>query len=510
MGSSPEVKRKQALKKIEGDLRAISPVIYKNGLIHENFAEALRVLYVNTKTVHNILGSTICTGNAERNNHFVEQLLLTGFSGEIQDVLDELSYERRKDGAREADSMSRYLDNEHRKLEKVIKHLNTPEFVQMDNVLEKLVQLNDICKYGFVTALRVFDVNYSSADGYKPRFQSIPVELLESSLMDLYFVASTMDITASCCNAILALYRLHTQGNVTPEQEEALSANLRTIQSVLKHYATPGILCSFIRLAKKDPEFQPKVAEYHADFRQNYARYLQNRFDVESARLKSELQDEKISAELNQIFGETQLQALTGYNADNNNTLKQSTPCSFTMVMPLQILKTFLVFYYEEHVRQLLNDIVIEGYFNNSALKSELSANVYAVNESLDHIAAFEARFAKDGEYNEEAFSNLIKDSHKDASSGGRLKDVIDRLNKSAKELIQIETNNIAHLSRQIQGIIVDSKKANSDIISNLHVLMRSSRNRANSEFLERHAGAWETFVEIMKNYVIITTVEKK
>ncbi len=510
MGSSPEVKRKQALKKLESEMKLLSPVIYKNGMVQENFAEALRILYENTKPIHTILSETICSSDVNRNNHFTEQLLLTGFTREVQELLEELSYENRKSGAREADSLSRYFDSEHRKLEKILKHLNTPDFVRIDTVLEKLIQLHDICKFNYITALRIFDVNFSSDSGYKPRFQAIPLELLENTLQDLYFVTNGIDISNSCSNAIMALYDLFTQGNATPEQQEEIRGNLRKMQSVFKNFITEKILLNFIRIVKKAPEFQPKVAEYHANFRQTYAHYLQSRFDVDSARLKTELQDEKISSELYQIFGKSQMQMVTGYNAETNAMLMQSTPYSFTMVMPLQILKTFIVMYYEENVRQLLNDIAIEGYFNNQALKTEFSTNVYAVNEVLEHIGTFEARFSKEGDYSEEIFSNLIKDSLREGTQGGRLKDVVDRLNKNAKELIQIETNNIAHLSKQIQGIIVDSKKANSDIISNLQVLMRSSRNRANSEFLEKHAGAWETFVEIMKNYVIITNVEKK
>ena len=351
MGSSPEVKRKQALKKLESEMKLLSPVIYKNGMVQENFAEALRILYENTKPIHTILSETICSSDVNRNNHFTEQLLLTGFTREVQELLEELSYENRKSGAREADSLSRYFDSEHRKLEKILKHLNTPDFVRIDTVLEKLIQLHDICKFNYITALRIFDVNFSSDSGYKPRFQAIPLELLENTLQDLYFVTNGIDISNSCSNAIMALYDLFTQGNATPEQQEEIRGNLRKMQSVFKNFITEKILLNFIRIVKKAPEFQPKVAEYHANFRQTYAHYLQSRFDVDSARLKTELQDEKISSELYQIFGKSQMQMVTGYNAETNAMLMQSTPYSFTMVMPLQILKTFIVMYYEENVR---------------------------------------------------------------------------------------------------------------------------------------------------------------
>ena len=54
--------------------------------------------------------------------------------------------------------------------------------------------------------------------------------------------------------------------------------------------------------------------------------------------------------------------------------------------------------------------------------------------------------------------------------------------------------------------LLADAKKPSSEIISNLKVLMMSSRNRDNTNFLEANYEKWNIFFEIMKNYVIINT----
>ena len=59
-----------------------------------------------------------------------------------------------------------------------------------------------------------------------------------------------------------------------------------------------------------------------------------------------------------------------------------------------------------------------------------------------------------------------------------------------------------------IQLMIQDSKKPTSDTISNLKVLMMSSRNRDNTDLLEKQHANWEIFFEIMKNYAIITNAK--
>ena len=79
MASSPEVKQKQAMKKLESELKITDPQIYKDGSVLPSFADALRIMFENTKPLLDILSDTICTTDLERNHRFTEQLLLTGF-----------------------------------------------------------------------------------------------------------------------------------------------------------------------------------------------------------------------------------------------------------------------------------------------------------------------------------------------------------------------------------------------------------------------------------------------
>lgn len=508
MASSPEIKQKQALRKIEADFKGQTPAIYKDGAVLESFAEALRMMFEQTKPIMEILSDTICSTDLERNHRFTEQLLLTGFPPDVQEILESLSYEKRKEGARESESISRFFESEHRQLEKAIKYLNTPEFARIDAVLDRIKQLYDICKYQYMTVLRIFDSNYSV--GGVPHFQPVPTELLESSLEELYYVTVGMTLTKSTCNAIMALYRLYNPAKFTDETKEKTLSTLKKIQALLHQVFTEDNLKNLIRLSKKDPEYTPKKAIYQEESRRKYGEYLENRFQIDGARLKGELQDETISNELNQLFNDATLVPVLGYNFDLNAQLIQSTPVAFMYVMPMQILKNFLKLYYEPHVKPLLNDIVIEGYFSNPAYKSEFSSYVYALNESIDRITGFEEKFHRNGDFDEAQITSLIRDSHKDNVFVGRLKELVDNINKTAKDTIQTEVNNVFHVYKIAGEILVESKKSSSDSIGNLKVLMLSSRNRDNSETLEKQYSLWKVFLEIMKNYVIISNVEKK
>lgn len=508
--SSPEVKKRQEKRKLENDLRLIAPGFYKDGMVQPNFAEALRQLYINTKSISELLSSTMCTEDLSRNHRFEEQLLLTGFSSDLQTIIQKSDYESRKERAREAKSLSRYLETEHRDIERVVKELNTPAFVKIEAVMNRIKQLNDICNYNYSATLRLFDPNFHGVGDYAPEYQEIAIELLETALMDLYYVAADMDISVAVYNALSALYQLYHRTGYTDRRSTGIEENLRKLQGIFRRIFTKSVLLAMIRLAKKDADYVPQKAVYEGNFRRKYADFLEEKFNADEKRLKVEIQDEQIIAKVSELFSGKPLMQSHGYNNEVNTQLKQSTPASFSFVLPFQVLKTFVFQFYEDGIKFLLNDIVIEGLFNNPVYKTDFSAVVFACNESFERISEFEKKFTRGGEFDEALITGLIHDSHKDASFGVKLKEMVDNVNRSIKKLIQEETNNFFQLKKILSDIMTESKKVSSDSITNLKILMISSRNRDKAEQLEVQYPLWQVFLEIMKNYVIIGSIEKK
>ena len=510
MPTSPEVKKRVALRKLESEVRAFTPCMYKNDMLQPNFAEALRILYLNTKPLNDLLSETICSDDQDRNYHFLEQLILTGFSQDSQHVIDSLSYTKRKENAMNADSLPRFFEREHAKLEKVIEELKSPQFAKIDKVIDNLRQLHDICHYSYITPLKLFDTQFNSNPAYSPRFNPIPLGLIEAPLQDLYYILADMDINTSTSNALRALMVLKNKGQLDTAKEIEMGNCLRMIQGTLKTVFKTEFMLKLVKLAKGNPELEPEKASYTGGDRKRYADYLENRFIIDESRLKNEIQDENISREVQELFGDRKLEVLKGYNTETNNLLKLSTPCSFFWIQPMQVLKTFIIVFFQNKVRSLLNDIAIEGFFNVPDYKTEFSSEVYAVNDTLAHIEAFEKQFEQGEPFDEDLISSLIQDSHKDDSFLSRLKMLVDKIEKEAKTVLQIEASKVYHLAEKVSTIAIEAKKPTSDIVTNLKVLTMSSRNRDNYDFLDKTADRWKIFLDIMKEYVILTKNEKK
>ena len=102
-----------------------------------------------------------------------------------------------------------------------------------------------------------------------------------------------------------------------------------------------------------------------------------------------------------------------------------------------------------------------------------------------------------------------IKDSRKDKSFYTRLEKMVVTVNNEAHNLLQTHVTNLWALHKELGELLADAKKPSSEIISNLKVLMMSSRNRDSTNILESQYANWEIFFEIMKNYVIINAGER-
>lgn len=506
--NSPEVQKKIQLRKLENELKSTEPVIFKNAKLLPNFAEAMRILYQNTKPLGDLFSDTIFGPDVQRNLRFEAQLVMTGFSEAEQNIVESLEYENRKHQLSEVSAMttSQIFDNQHKNLEKIGKLLHSDTFKKIDRDINTLHQLGDFCKFNFVTVLQIFDPNFIAADKrYSPSYHEIGIDRVVNILEDFYFVAKGLSLTTSTMNAISALATLRAGGNSLQTNAEIYKDCMKHIVFIMNHVLAPERIRLLICYSKADINYQPQSSNYEDSARKHFYDMLQSKFKSDEQRIKTELKDNKINSELSKLFGSTELLKVSGYDSEINAKLLQNSQLSLTWIMPVRILKTFLATFISDPIKTLLNDIIVEGFFNNPQYKSDFAASVFAALESSQSIADFEASFERGGVNAISKIEGFIHDSHNDPEFFKKLENMIANINNEAGKLISREINNIRSVSRHIESLLQDSKKPTCEIISNLKVLMMSSRNKDNTDLLEQQFPKWEIFFEIMKNYAIIS-----
>lgn len=508
--SSPEVQKKQQLKKLDAEIKTFMPIICTDGNLLPNFGEAIFALYKYTRPLDNLFMVTVTPSDIPRQHRFEAQLILTGYDIEGQNMIDSLSYENRKKEIMEnQDSDSRIYDRQRRKLETVIKALNSEDFKKMDKDILRLRQFVEFCHFNFLTFMQIFDHNFIPADfSYKPAYTLVEISKAVNLLEDLYYLSSSLTLNNSIASAVLALAQLKHGGNLPPNEKDELIECLKKISYILNKVIPAYKLKALIRLAKEDVLYEPKSAVYAGSPRQEFADMLQGRFNADEKRIKTEVQTEQISQEVGSLFENIPLETLSAYNDDTNKLLQDNTSLSLSWIFPMRILKTFSHVYINDGVKALLNDIVIEGFFNNPAYKTSFSSTVYSVIAISEQIADFEASFENDKKNSISVLKSYVLDSHKDKDFYKKLEAMVFTINNEAQKMLQSICTSLSALSKELGELIEDAKKPSSEIISNIKVLFLSSRNKDNANTLEKQYPNWKIFFEIMKNYVIINTGE--
>ncbi|WP_407428110.1 hypothetical protein [Treponema sp.] len=512
MSSSPEVKKRTEMRKIESELKTLPSQILKNGFLQPNFAELFRILYENTKPIDDILSSTITSDDIHRNGRFEYELIITGFNSETQEKINSLSFEsRKKEALNEQDvNLSKLIEKQKRTMEAILKMLNSPTFIRIDDTLTKLKQLADICHFNYLNIIREFAPNF---DGFTNNsfetVSSCSPDKIVNYLMDLCYITGGFNIDLSESRAICALKQIETGKALSATEQDKISGHLRKINSIFTKYLTQDVLKKIICLGKGETSVQFQAATYRSNSLKGFTEFFQSKFNSDSERIKGEIKDYTVSFEIKELFGDRPLEELQYYNSETNEFLRKNTPYSFIWITPMQVLKSFMTVFMTSAVKTVINNIVIEGFFNNSAYKSEFSSVVYAMNEIENVNAGFEKSFDR-GEPNDDAeLRGLVRDSRKDQDFLKKVGSMVDSINNQAHKIIQEQSKILYQMYIQIGELIVDAKKSKSDVISNIKVLLNSTRNRDGSSAIDQQHESWKMFLKIMKNYAILGELEK-
>lgn len=504
--SSPEVQRKQALKKIETEIKSVQPPIYKTGFLLPAIGEVFFILFKNTKIINEILTSTLFSEDLQRNDKYSDFLVSTGFSTELRGILNSLSLEERlKDALEDSSGKNNWEVEQRKKLDKLQKSLRDANFQQIERVINGLEQLYDICRFNYLSAIHQFNRGFvpDSSDDM-PNFETIPEASLEDVFMDLYYLTANFEITTSVARAIIALKEHKTNAILLEEETNQIMTALKKISSSLKKVLSPEIMKKLLILIKKDPNLTIPTGTYNHKPVQKYAERLKETFTVDEQRIRTKKQDNEIAREVQSLFGSRPLIEVLGYNNELNRMLQADNIQPLLLVSPVQILKTFLTYYYTDSIVSFFNGIVIEGFFTNESYKSAFSSTVFAATEAKIKIHDFEGCFAKDGELDLALIKSYIKERRQNPDLLKKIVQMVETANRKAKELLEEVVPAIAELTQIIDALFIDVKKAKPEFISNLKILFISSRNRDNVDSLEKDFFEWKNLLEIMRNYVII------
>lgn len=504
-GNKAGAPKKQQVKKLELQLKQMQPPLYKNGELLPAFGELIFLLYTHTAPFCNLLSFMRAPENLHIKNRMYDILIQSGYSENDKAKMESLSYEARKKKLEQSNNIQRDVESQTHTLDQLLHVLRSSAFQQIDETLKNLEIFYDLCIFNYVSILGMFNPSFDPLDPQNT-FISVPIDKIESQLADLYYITSALELNGALARVIIAIAStLHNEKTMSADD---IVVHIKKIAAVLTKVLNTETLKTCIQVAKDNPAFQPDTMFIKDSPLAEYASRTRTRFQSDEQRMKVELQDSQLERETRELFGNMPLLTLNAYNEENNKLLKKDTAVSFLWITPMQIIKTFLSRYFEEQVRGLLNDVILEGFFNNPEQKTEFSSIVYACTDTDRILKAFETSFDRGGKNDITLMISYISDGRKDPEFARTLATMVNNVNAEAKNFVQTQVSYFYDLYRYILLLSDDARKSVPEILSNIKFLFTSSRNRSRVDFLEQSQPQWAAFLSIMKNYAVIGQIE--
>ncbi len=512
--SSPEYKKKQQLKQLSINLKALNPPIFRqDGVLLPAFPAAIFQIFQFLQPIHEILTASLENTDRRVSERYRDYLIELTLTDDQRKLRKSFTFSDRTAAlAAHPNNPERFIEDQGKHFSQFLKIVDSSTMHQVGLLLDKIDFLFDLISFDYNNFFAYFDPAFRPHAGKdttvtSPCFQSIEVVEIIPVLLDLYYLLSKLDISPAVIDVVSILEAKKTGIPLNDEIKNRIQKIFQAVQFVLQKKISRETLLTIIRVIKEDPEFLPDHPVFKSDYIQQYKVRLTEFFHNDSRKLLKDQQENIIQVLINASFGNRKLETLQGYNEETNTLLQEFTPFSLEWIKPVEIIKTFTLIFFEPHFKQILKSVIVEGFFHNRTLQSASSSAYYFCESIPDKLREFELLFEDKQPFSLKVMTGYLSELEKGMDFEKPLRKMVENINTHAKTFIQQSVTQYAEVFNFTGIILDDNKKSIPEYITNMRNLSISTKNSESFAWLEKENDVFRNFLEIMKKYAIIGTL---
>jgi len=356
--------------------------------------------------------------------------------------------------------------------------------------------------FDFFPILREFDEDLEEGVFLeKPNFQPVDGSLLREELLKLHYALNRFTTGESVDQGIEIVSQLK---NVEPMGRNAVHRLKRLIKEFQDNQYVSLIVRAIDLTPSSIPIRKPTTVDIFNSYASKKKRDIRNTLHTVQKRQR----DQAVSSIVSQLFGDGAASRLKNYNDSKNDQLADIGLPIFECATALNYTKAFSMDRYNAFIRNIINELIIAGSFNNKTILNNLSNNYYALNNLIKKIDEFDDDLDIDGSSGS-TLHRFIRSVNKDKGSRGLLEKTINRLNKKARLLITEEVVNIKEMAFIIKKILDEYKSNAPTIIYNI----KKIRNNKNKEFIQELVDCYRSiylYLKLMGSYVSLKVTKEE
>lgn len=514
--SPEEYKRQRALKQMRVVISSETPSLYRSdNMLMPAFADLIYELDQHLLPLKNLFTHSLTAADARTAAEAQNLLIEHALSEEQQQLHTRMQITNRRTEIMSLNSeqAAQKIQEQGKDLQMFLALLTTDEFKMRDREWSDVLMLANLCFFDFNALLSHFDESFVPHIGkmttvHSTNFRPASAEVVLPNLLDFNFVLAPCVASDYVIQNLILLPRPKT-GDVNEQHYETLIKRaIQFLASITSNRLSRQNMHYLLCLAQNDPEFVESSSYTPVSILEEYIQRKTDSFSADSRKLLNARKNEQLYDSIKQIFSVGEVIPVAGYTDELNVRLEQYTSLSFEWVLPLKMIKSFARYFFLPSFQPFLHELLIEGFFTDKEFERQCAEAYHSCESVPEKIAEFEQLLKSGNKCSLESITGFLDEIEK---GGGnmekRLKKLVDPLNISARNLVQSAGESYIKMNVCVTNLVDDSKRSVPALVSNIKTLAHSVKNKKHFFAMEARLGAFNSFIEIIKNFTI---VEKK
>jgi hypothetical protein len=359
-----------------------------------------------------------------------------------------------------------------------------------------------LAHFDYFPILREFDENLEEENFLeKPNFQPVDGSLLREELLKLHYALFRLNVGESVDQGIEIVSQLK---NVEPMSRNAV----HRLKRLIKEFQDNQYVSLIVRAIDLNPSAipirKPTTIDIFNSFISSKKRDVRNVLHT----VQKQYREKAVSSLVAQIFGDGATSRLKNYNDSKNDQLVEQGLPVFEYATPINYTKAFAMDQYNPFIRNIVNELIIAGAFNNKTILNNLSNNYYALNNLIKRLDEFDDDLDIDGSSGA-VLDRFIRSLNKDKSARKILEKTINKVNRKARLLITEEVVNIKEMAFTIKKILDEYKSNAPTIVYNI----KKIRSNKNKEFIEDLVNVYRSiylYLKLMGSFISLKVTKEE
>ncbi|MBI4976525.1 MAG: hypothetical protein HZC28_03540 [Spirochaetes bacterium] len=466
-------------------------VDFKDNTISDKFAMYIFQLY---RIIDQLMKALRSDFIEKGGDNYARHLIESSFSDQQQKLLASFSHDAIMNEIIRTSNVNATFEGVKERFKQFQQHM-TGANEQVNGAYNQLKVLAEMSKFDFYIFLKTFDTTLpEGAYDYKPVFTSKDNRYLVDDLMKLDSAVNSIAVTKELSQHIkdFELFR-----GITPLGDKSLKVFLNTV-AYLKE---SRILTDMITLLLHDLNYAPAVTGSNDNVVTGYVNNLAKEIKATVDKIVVSLKSDRIKKVRAKAFQGIELARLANYNDERNSMLTSYQCLTFRNVEPLTYLKTFVLERYEQYMKDIFNQILLEAEFVRKDRQSLLSDAFYALNGTREAILSIDNMLSENGEEGKR-LKMLMLGMKKSRSNQEMINTLVNKVDAQVLDVIKKAIKNILTMN-DIAGAVVRDVRGNTkkEIYNPSKIAGGTSASKLIDK-IERSLNDIALFLALMNNFV--------